>query len=158
MNTQELIERLNFLRGQELFAIQQYMHHHYIVKGLDFKDIQGFERDIAIAEMRHAEALAEKINMLGGNPINHPGEIEQLQGRSVMGGEESDKMVRADLGLEREAIESYTKAIQDLGDADSGTRKLLEDILVEEEEHADTFATWLGEDVAYEIGKLRKAG
>lgn len=158
MNTQELIDRLNFLRAAELFAIQQYMHHYYVVKGQDFADIKDLEKEIAIAEMRHAETLAEKINMLGGSPINHPGEVKEFQGRQVMGGEESETMLRADLGLEREAIENYTKAVRDVGDFDPATRKVLEDILVQEEEHADTYSTWLGEDKAYDVGRLREVG
>ena len=156
MRQQEIIDRLNFLRAQELFAIQQYMHHYYKVKGQDFADIRDIERDIAIVEMRHAETLAEKINMLGGHPIAHPGEIPEMAGIKVSGGESTEGMIRADLELERNAIDHYTRAIRDIGDSDPGTRKILEDILVQEEEHADTYSSWLGEKQAYELRGLRE--
>ncbi len=157
MNKQEIIDRLNFLRAKELFAIQQYMHHHYIVKGMDFQDIRDIQRSISIAEMRHAEALAEKINMLGGNPIAHPGEMSQFKGLQVSGGESTEGMIKADLDLERGAIQDYTQAIKDIGNDDPGIRKLLEDILVQEEEHADSYSTWLGEDQAYNVEDLKGA-
>jgi len=155
---QEIIDRLNFLRSQELFAIQQYMNHYYRVKGQDFLDLKELERSIAIVEMRHAEALAEKINMLGGNPISNPGEIAQMRGSKITAGETNEEMIRADLALERSAITEYTRAIRDIGDSDPATRKLLEDILVQEEEHADNYSTWLGEEQAYELKGLREVG
>jgi len=157
LNRQEIIDRLNWLRSQELFAIQQYMNHHYRVKGIDFADIQELERDIAITEMRHAEKLAEKINMLGGDPISNPSQLAEMRGSTITEGETTEEMIRADLNLERSAIREYTKAILDIGNSDPGTRKMLEDILAEEEEHADSFSTWLGEDVAYETGEMKGA-
>jgi bacterioferritin len=158
MDKQELIDTLNYLRSQELFAIQQYMNHYYRVKGQDFSDVKNAERSIAIAEMKHAELLAEKINMLGGDPIYQPSQLSEMRERKITEGTSTEQMLGADLGLERNAINDYTKAIKSVGDSDPGVRKLLEDILVQEQEHADTFSTWLGEDMAYEIVKLKEAG
>ena len=157
MTKQEIIERLNYLRATELFAIQQYMNHHYRVKGMDFSDIRDIERSIALVEMKHAEMLAERINMLGGNPITNPAQVSQLKTSQVNTSEDSRGMLMADLELERGAIRDYTKAIQDIGYSDPGIRKMLEDILIQEEEHADTFGTWLGEKQAYAIGELKGA-
>lgn len=156
MTKQEIIDRLNFLRSQELFAIQQYMNHYYRVKGQDFADIKELERGIAIVEMRHAEALAEKINMLGGDPISNPGELAEMRGSKITAGEATEEMIRADLGLERNAIQEYTRAIRDIGDSDPATRRMLEEILGQEEEHADSFSTWLGEEQAYELRGLKE--
>lgn len=162
MDKQQIIDTLNLLRAKELFAIQQYMHHHYTVDGMDFSSIRDFQRSISIAEMRHAEALAERINMLGGEPITHPGEVEAMKGMKVEGGETAKAQIHADLELERGAIVDYTNAIREIGDTDPGIRKMLEDILAQEEEHADTYASWLGEKMAYEIPTeetpSRKAG
>lgn len=156
MNKQEIIDRLNYLRSQELFAIQQYMNHYYRVKGQDFADIKDVEHSIALVEMKHAELLAEKINMLGGDPIYQPSQIPEMRGSKITEGTTTEEMIGADLSLERRAIQDYTKAIKEVGDSDPGIRKLLEDILIQEEDHADTFSTWLGEDVAYEISKLKE--
>lgn len=158
MTKQEIIDRLNYLRSQELFAIQQYMNHHYRVKGQDFADVREIERGIAITEMRHAETLAEKINMLGGDPISNPGDIAEMKGVRITAGETTEEMLTADLNLERNAIRDYTKAIVDIGDTDPGIRKMLEDILIQEEDHADSFSTWLGQKEAYDIRGLREAG
>ncbi|MBI4734374.1 MAG: ferritin-like domain-containing protein [Rubrobacteridae bacterium] len=158
MNRQEIIDSLNYLRSLELFSIQQYMNHYYRVKGQDFADIKDAEKSIALTEMKHAELLAEKINMLGGDPIYQPAQVSEMKGSMITEGESTEDMIGADLKLERNGIKEYIKAIKNVGDSDPGIRKLLEDILVEEEEHADTYSTWLGEDQAYEIGELRKAG
>jgi bacterioferritin len=157
VNKNEIIDRLNYLRAQELFAIQQYMNHHYRVKGQFFSEVQDIEKSIAIAEMKHAELLAEKINMLGGNPIYQPGQVTESKVSKITEGESAQEMVSADLGLEHGAIRDYTQAIKDIGDSDIGTRKLLEDILQQEEEHADSFSTWLGQEQAYDISQLGKA-
>ncbi|MBI4734022.1 MAG: hypothetical protein HY779_04295, partial [Rubrobacteridae bacterium] len=125
-------------------------------KGQDFADIKEAERSIAIAEMNHAELLAERINMLGGDPINHPGQVSQMSGSNITAGNTTEEMISADLNLERNAIRDYAKAIKDVGDDDPGIRKMLEDILAQEEEHADTYSTWLGEDQAYEFTRLRE--
>ena len=157
MTRQEIIDRLNYLRSQELFAIQQYMNHYYRVKGANFAEVQGMEKSIALVEMRHAEMLAEKIDMLGGDPINNPTQIEQMKGSRITEGNTPEEMVRADLGLERGAIRDYTQAIYDIGDSDPAVRKMLEDILEQEEDHADSFGSWLGEGRAYEVGELKGA-
>lgn len=157
MTRQEIIDRLNYLRSQELFAIQQYMNHYYRVKGVNFAEVQGMERSIALVEMRHAEMLAEKINTLGGDPISNPSQVEQMKGSRITEGNTPEEMISADLQLERGAIRDYTKAVIDIGDSDPGIRKMLEDILGQEEEHADTFGSYLSESRAYEIGELKGA-
>ena len=157
MTKQEIINMLNYLRSKELFAIQQYMNHHYTVKGNYFQEVRDMERGIAIAEMRHAEMLAERINMLGGKPITNPAEIPEMKGSRVTTSNNAQEMIQADLELERGAIMDYTKAINDIGDDDPGIRKMLEDILSQEEEHADSFGSWLGESEAYNVGELRGA-
>ncbi|HEY3373993.1 MAG TPA: ferritin-like domain-containing protein [Candidatus Aquicultor sp.] len=158
MNTQEIIDRLNYLRSKELFAIQQYMNHHYTVDGMDFTSIQDFEKSIAIVEMNHAEALGEKINMLGGEPITNPAQVEQMKGASVITSDNPKEMLMADLNLERGAIQDYTNAINDIGDSDPGIHKMLQDILADEEEHADTFSSWLSEKPAYQIPTVQQQG
>ncbi|MCL6473281.1 MAG: hypothetical protein K6T91_10820 [Firmicutes bacterium] len=157
MTKKEIIDRLNYLRSKELFAIQQYMNHYYEAKGPNFSEVKGLERSIAIVEMKHAELLAEKITMLGGEPITNPGQVQEMKGAAVFTSESVDEMIRADLNLERNAIQDYTKAIVDIGDTDPGIRKMLEDILGQEEEHADSFGNYLGEQQAYDVEAMRKA-
>lgn len=133
----KIIDALNEARAAELTAIIQYMGHHYEGEGLESPAILELFKKIAIDEMKHAESLAERINYLGGIPVYKPG--------SVSRGGELREMISQDLGLENGAIERYRKSIKlcdELGD--STTRLMLEQILMQEEGHADAFETALG--------------
>ncbi len=129
-----VIAELNKSRSAELGAISQYMNHHYEAKGMDSVGVRDVFRKQAIDEMRHAEALAERISALGGIPT--------LQIAPVKRCKTVQEMLRADLEIERRAIERYKKQIkicEELGD--TSTRRLLEDILMDEEAHADYHAS-----------------
>jgi bacterioferritin len=133
----KIIEALNEDRVAELTAIIQYMGHHYEGEGLESPPILELFKSTAMDEMRHAESLAERIVYLGGVPVYKPSAVNR-------GGELRD-MISQDLGLENGAIERYRKHIKlcdELGD--STTRLLLEQILMQEEGHADAFETALG--------------
>ncbi|HIH69101.1 ferritin-like domain-containing protein [Methermicoccus shengliensis] len=137
MSRQELIDALNSDRADELAAIIQYMGHHYEAEGMEALPIMDMVRQIAIDEMRHAEMLAERIVMLGGTPTQTPSEIHR--------GGDLRKMMEDDLAAESRAIENYRKHIK-LADqeGDTTTRRMLEEILADEEMHADQFRTVLG--------------
>ncbi len=138
MNNQRIVDMLNDARRAELTATIQYMGHHYMAQGLSAMSFIDEVKDIAIQEMKHAESLAERINYLGGVPTKSPNEI--TQGGDVM------KMLRDDLGLEQGAIERYRKGIKICQEEeDHTTRLMLEEILAQEEDHANTFETMLGE-------------
>jgi len=138
VNNQRIIDFLNEARTFELGATLQYMGHHYMAQGIDAMPFIDEIKDIAIVEMRHAEALAERINYLGGVPTKNTTEI--MQGGDLM------KMIRDDLGLEEGAIERYRRGIKICEEeGDSTTRLMLEEILAQEEDHANTFQTMLGE-------------
>lgn len=133
----KIVDALNEARAAELTAIIQYMGHHYEGEGLESPPILEIFKKTAVDEMKHAEALAERIVYLGGVPVYKPG--------SVSRGGELREMISQDLGLENGAIERYRKHIKlcdELGD--STTRLLLEQILMQEEGHADAFETALG--------------
>jgi bacterioferritin len=135
-NNQKIIDVLNEDRTYELAAIVQYMGHHYTAEGLESPAIIDIFKDTGIAEMRHAESLGERINYLGGQPTTIPKEI-------VSGGD-IKKMMQDDLQAEYGAIERYKKHIklcEELGD--TTTRRMLEDILAQEEDHANTWETVL---------------
>jgi bacterioferritin len=84
--------------------------------------------------MKHAEKLAERLNYLGGIPTAKPTMIK-------VGGD-LKQMIREDLKNENDAIVMYKRMIKACGD-DPTTRRLLESILSDEEEHADTWETLL---------------
>ncbi|MBE7415754.1 MAG: ferritin-like domain-containing protein [Deltaproteobacteria bacterium] len=133
----KIIDMLNEDRAQELTAIIQYMGHHYEGEGIESPAILELFKKTAMDEMRHAESLAERIVYLGGVPVYKPGPVQR--------GGDLRTMLKADLGLEDDAIERYRghiKVCAELGD--TTTRLMLEKILSEEEGHADAFETALG--------------
>jgi bacterioferritin len=133
-----LIDTLNDLRARELAVIMQYMRHHYQITGADGLPLAGEFKEVAIVEMKHAEELAERIDFLGGDPTTKPTPF--ATGQTTVA-----QMAGADAASETEAVELYKAAIKKAADAgDVTTRKLLEDILGDEEGHLDTFNTMLG--------------
>ena len=133
-----LVDTLNDLRARELAVIVQYMNHHYVMTGADAAALADEFKAVAITEMKHAESLAERIDYLGGVPVTRPAEI-------VVGATTVTDAATVNLASEEEAIGLYTAAVAEAAAAgDITTRKLLEDILADEEDHADTFRTILG--------------
>ena len=134
-----LLDVMNDLRARELAVIVQYMRHHYLVAGPDGVALAGEFNEVAITEMKHAEALAERIDYLGGDPTTKPEPIMGVEARTLA------EMAAADRDSEADAIGRYKEAIG-LADAegDITTRKLFEDILGDEEDHHKTFSDMLG--------------
>jgi bacterioferritin len=87
--------------------------------------------------------LAERINQLGGNPEMNPAFITKVSHSEYKEGESLAEMIREDLVAERIAIESYREMVSFFGDKDPTSRRLIEEILATEEEHADDFAKLL---------------
>lgn len=141
-----IIDMLNKNRANELIAILQYMNHYYRVTGKDFLALRSLFRELSLVEMQHAEKLAERITVLGGDPISKTEAIKQNTDLNVIEGEDMLDMVEANLKYERIAIDDYITNIRKIGDADPVTRKMLEDILEQEEEHAHDLFAWLGKE------------
>ena len=96
-------------------------------------------KDVAITEMKHAEKLAERIDFFGGDPTTKPSEIGT-------GATSLADMAQMDLASELDATKLYRDAIKQADAAgDVTTRRMLESILADEEDHVNTFRTMLGE-------------
>jgi len=136
-NTQQIVDALNEDRAYELSAIIQYMGHHYEAAGMESPAIMDIFKQTSIDEMKHAEMLADRIVYLGGVPVQKPAKI--------MRGGNLKKMIGDDLDAEYDAIARYKRHIKLCADAaDTTTRRMLEEILAQEEGHADTWETTLG--------------
>jgi bacterioferritin len=136
MASQKLVELLNKGIARELQVSIQYMWQHVQVTGLDGTVVEDVFRKTAIAEMKHAERLAERLDYLNGVPTTQPDPI--FVGGSLI------EMLRQDEQNEEEAINLYKHAIQVAAeDGDYTTRRLLEEILAEEENHINTFGKLL---------------
>lgn len=123
--------------AREIQVSVQYMWQHVMAKGLESAEIADTLEDVAIAEMKHAEKIAERIFYFDVVPTTKPAPIK-------VGGSLKE-MLEADAAAEEEAIELYKQIIkQAASEGDSTTRLLFEQILADEEAHHDTFSTLLG--------------
>jgi len=135
--SKKLIDALNQARADELAVIIQYMGHHYMGQGMESAAILDVLKEVAITEMKHAEALGERINYLGGEPTQKPSPIKS--------GGTLKKMIKDNLDSENAAIANYRRHIElAIKEGDTTTRTMLEGILADEEGHADQFKTLLG--------------
>jgi len=133
---QRLFDILNRSIARELQVSIQYMWHHVMAVGLTSPSAKEVFRDIAIAEMKHAESFAERLDQLGGVPTTTPSPI-------FVGGD-LRKMLQDDLQAEQEAVTLYREGVKLAADiGDPVTRRLFEDILAAEEEHLKTFSDML---------------
>jgi bacterioferritin len=130
---QKVIAVLNRAKSMELQAIHQYMHQHYHLDDKDYGELAANMKLIAIDEMRHAEALAERIKELGGEPTT------ELAG-PVVKGQTVEEIFPFDAEQEEEAIEVYSQFLQVCREnGDSITAKLFEMIIEHEQEHFNYF-------------------
>jgi bacterioferritin len=139
----DVVALLNDALATELVCVLRYRRHHYTADGLASPKIAEEFLVHANAELGHADRIAERIVQLGGEPDFNP--VGLLE-RSHAGYDEAKDlmaMIKSNLTAERVAVESYRQMIELLGDKDSTTRRLLEDILADEEEHADELKDWM---------------
>jgi bacterioferritin len=128
---------LNQSLATELVCVLRYKRHYYTAQGLSAQVAAAEFLEHAGEEQEHADMIATRITQLGGEPDFSP---ETLTGRSHTeydSSKELETMIREDLVAERVAIASYTEIIAWLGDGDPTTRRMLEEILAVEEEHAE---------------------
>ncbi|KQW69961.1 bacterioferritin [Methylibium sp. Root1272] len=132
-----IVRLLNDALATELVCVLRYKRHHFTAHGMASPKVAEEFMVHANEEAAHADKLAQRIVQLGGEPDFSP---DSLSGRSHADYDTSSElkaMVRANLVAERVAVESYRQMIGLIGDTDPTTRRLLEDILRDEEEHAD---------------------
>jgi bacterioferritin len=139
----DIVRLLNDALATELVCVLRYKRHHFTAKGLSSPKIADEFMVHANEEAAHADRIAARITQLGGEPDFSPA---TLLARSHADYDESadlKAMVRANLVAERIAVESYRQMIALIADKDATTRRLLEDILADEEQHADELSDWL---------------
>jgi bacterioferritin len=94
-------------------------------------------------EQAHADQIAMRIAQLGGEPDLDPKGLSARSHAEYVAGRDLKDMIREDLIAERIAVESYREMINYIGSSDSTTRRMLEEILAKEEEHADELSNLL---------------
>jgi bacterioferritin len=140
-STETVMKLLNEALATELVCVLRYKRHYWAVEGLRGESVKGELWEHAVEEQVHADKIAERITQLGGLPNLSPeGLISRSHTEYVEGASLLD-MLKEDLVAERIAIDSYTEIIRFIGDADPTTRRLMEEILAQEEEHATDMST-----------------
>ena len=132
-----VVELLNDVLTAELTAVNQYFVHAKMCENWGFTHLASRIRDESIDEMKHAETLVERILFFGGVPT-----LQRLSALRV--GETVREQFENDLEVETEARTRLNRGIEACVTAgDNGTRHLLEEMLVAEEDHADWLETQL---------------
>lgn len=138
-----VIEVLNTSLATELVCVLRYKAHYFGAKGLNAEPVAAEFLEHAGEEQVHADRLAERINQLGGTPDMDPDTLMARAQTQYNTPDDLLEMIKEDLIAERIVIQAYTEAIGWLGHKDPTTRRIFEDILAEEEEHADDMLTLL---------------
>lgn len=139
----QIVKLLNDALATELVCVLRYKRHHFTAKGMNSPAIADEFLVHANEETAHSERLAERIVQLGGEPDFSPATLLQRSHADYDESKDLKAMVRANLVAERVAVETYRQMIDLIGDKDPTTRRLLEDVLRDEEEHADELADLL---------------
>jgi bacterioferritin len=143
LNTDDVVKVLNDALATEIVCVLRYKRHYFVAKGIHSESVRTEFLEHANEEQAHADQIAERIVQLGGDPDLNPASLVSRSHSQYDESEGIRQMLLEDLVAERIAIESYREIVQWLGDKDSTTRKMMEEILAAEEEHADDLVSLL---------------
>ena len=143
-----VLEKLNEALATEWVCVLRYYRHYFMADGMLSDAVKAEFLEHAQQEQAHANKLAERIVQLGGEPDLDPDTLTRRAHAEYKPGKDLRDMVKENLVAERIAIDSYRELITFIGDKDTTTKRMLMDILAQEEEHADDMADmlngWIG--------------
>jgi bacterioferritin len=137
LDPQQVIGMLQQALATELVCVLRYRRHYYVAKGIKARFAATEFKEHSDEEAAHADSIAERIVQLGGDPDFNPQGLLERSHAQYHAGKELADMITEDLVAERIAIESYREMVKFIGERDPTTRRMLEEILAMEEEHAD---------------------
>lgn len=133
----KVIAILNDALATEIVCVLRYKRHYFMAQGIHAQAVAQEFLEHANEEQVHADRIAERITQIGGAPNFNPEGLASRSHSEYVEGDSLVDMIREDLVAERVAIESYSEIVRYLGDRDITTRRMMEEILAMEEEHAD---------------------
>lgn len=140
-----VVKLLNEALATEIVCVLRYKRHYFMATGIHAESVAAEFLEHANDEQGHADQISARIVQLGGAPnLNPEGLLTRSHAEYVEGATLLD-MIKEDLVAERIAIDSYREMINYLGNDDPTSRRLMENILAVEEEHADDLVNLLGE-------------
>jgi bacterioferritin len=137
------IRLLNEALATEIVCVLRYKRHYFMASGIHAQSVADEFLEHADEEQAHADRIARRIVQLGGEPDFSPRGLLSRSHSEYVEGESLSSMIREDLVTERVAIDSYREMIACFGDDDPTSRRLMEEVLAKEEEHADDLVNLL---------------
>jgi bacterioferritin len=151
-----VVRVLNEALATEIVCVLRYKRHYYMAQGIHSQAVREEFLEHATEEQSHADQIAERIIQLDGAPNLNPEGLLSRSHSEYVEGETLVDMIKEDLVAERIAIESYSEIVRYLGEDDPTSRRLMEEILAKEEEHAEDMNTLL-QTVANELDEAADA-
>jgi bacterioferritin len=142
-NREQVLAVLNEVLATEIVCVLRYKRHYFMARGINAESIKAEFLQHANEEQQHADWVAERITQLNGEPNFNPQGMASRSHSEYQEGSSLVEMIKEDLVAERIAIQSYSEIVRWLGEDDPTTRRLIEEILKMEEEHADDLANML---------------
>lgn len=138
-----VVKLLNEALATEIVCVLRYKRHHYMASGIHAESVAAEFLEHANEEQGHADSIAQRIVQLKGAPNFNPEGLLSRSHAEYVEGETLIDMIKEDLVAERIAIDSYRELINYFGTDDPTSRRLMEEILAVEEEHADDLVNLL---------------
>ena len=139
----KVIDVLNDVLATETVCTLRYRNHYFMASGIHGAGVEAEFLEHAREEQMHADMVAKRICELGGTPNLNPEGLATRSHAQYGEGETLEDMIKEDLVAERIAIATYSEIVRWLGNDDPTTRRMIEEILAKEEEHADDMAKLL---------------
>ncbi len=136
---------LNQVLASEIVCVLRYKRHYYMAQGIHAEPVAQEFLQHANDEQLHADMVALRITQLGGEPNFDPDGLLTRSVAEYKPGNSLVDMIKEDLIAERVVVQWYAEIIRWFGNHDSTTRRMMEDLLAKEEEHADDLADLLTE-------------
>jgi len=138
-----VIKLLNEALATEIVCVLRYRRHYFMASGINAESVAAEFLQHANEEQGHADSIAHRIVQLKGAPDFNPQGLLSRSHAEYVEGETLTDMISEDLVAERIAIDSYREMITYFGNDDPTSRRLMEEILAVEEEHADDLVNLL---------------
>ena len=136
LNREQAVGIMNEALATEIVCVLRYKFHYFMATGIHSQAIKNEFLEHANEEQEHADRIAERIKQLGGKPEMNPASVTKMSHSEYKEGDSLADMIREDLVAERIAIATYREIVGYFGKRDSTSRRMFEEILAKEEEHA----------------------
>lgn len=138
-----VVKLLNEALATEIVCVLRYKRHYFMASGIHAEGVAAEFLEHANDEQGHADSIAQRIVQLKGEPNFNPDGLLTRSHAEYVEGTTLTDMIKEDLVAERIAIDSYREMINYFGADDPTSRRLIEEILAVEEEHADDLVSLL---------------